>query len=62
VEAFPDIAHYLLRDRDAIYGTAFQQRVSQMGIEEVKIAPRSPGRIHTAKEPSAVFDATPSTM
>jgi len=44
VEAFPwDTApRYLLRDRDAIYSTAFQQRVSHMGIEEVKIAPRSP--------------------
>jgi hypothetical protein len=44
VEAFPwDTAPpYLLRDRDAIYGMAFQERVEHMGIEEVKVAPRSP--------------------
>jgi putative transposase len=44
VEAFPwDTApRYLLRDRDAIYGAAFQNRVGNLGIKEVKIAPRSP--------------------
>jgi len=44
VEAFAwDTApRYLLRDRDAIYDTEFQQRVSHMGIEEAKIAPCSP--------------------
>ncbi len=44
VEAFPwDTApHYLLRDRDSIYSTAFQQRVVNLGIEEVKTAPHSP--------------------
>jgi putative transposase len=44
VEAFPwDTApKYLLRDRDAIYGSAFQRRVQSMGIEEVLSAPRSP--------------------
>ena len=44
VEAFPwDTApRYLLRDRDAIYGVCFQERVRPMGIQEVKIAPRSP--------------------
>lgn len=44
VEAFPwdEAPRYLLRDRDAIYGEQFQQRVGNMGIEEVKIAPRSP--------------------
>jgi transposase InsO family protein len=44
VEAFPwdTTPRYLLRDRDAIYGEPFQQRVKNMGIEEVKIAPRSP--------------------
>ena len=44
VEAFPwDTApRYLLRDRDAIYSMAFQHRIKNMGIEEVKIAPRSP--------------------
>jgi putative transposase len=33
---------YLLRDRDSIYGAPFRQRVRNMGIEEVLIAPRSP--------------------
>jgi transposase InsO family protein len=44
VEAFPwDTApRYLLRDRDSIYGEVFQDRVAHMGIEEVKITPRSP--------------------
>jgi transposase InsO family protein len=44
VEAFPwdSAPRYLLRDRDAIYGACFQERVCHMGIEEVKIAPRSP--------------------
>jgi putative transposase len=44
VDAFPwDTApRYLLRDRDAIFGEPFQQRVDNMGIEEVKIAPRGP--------------------
>jgi putative transposase len=44
VEAFPwDCApKYLLRDRDAIYGSAFQRRVQSLGIEQVLSAPRSP--------------------
>jgi putative transposase len=44
IEAFPwdEAPRYLLRDRDRIYGTAFQQRVQHLGIEEVVIAPRSP--------------------
>jgi transposase InsO family protein len=44
VEAFPweRSAKYLLRDRDKIYGEAFQKRVENMGFEEVMIAPRSP--------------------
>src|SRR5215471_18018226 len=44
VEAFPweTAPRYLLRDRDAIYGQHFQQRIKNIGIEEVKIAPRSP--------------------
>ena len=33
---------YLLRDRDAIYGESFQNRVREMGIGEVLTAPRSP--------------------
>jgi transposase InsO family protein len=44
VEAFPwDTApRYLLRDRDSIYGTAFQHRVEHLSMEEVMIAPHSP--------------------
>jgi len=44
VEAFPweSAPRYLLRDRDSIYSAAFQSRVKNLGIEEVKIAPRSP--------------------
>ena len=43
-EAFPwdEAPRYLLRDRDRIYGEYFQQRGKKMGIEEIKIAPRSP--------------------
>jgi transposase InsO family protein len=43
-EAFPwdSAPGYLLRDRDCIYGAAFQQRVAEMGILEVLTAPRSP--------------------
>ena len=33
---------YVIRDRDAIYGTEFQRRVAGMGLTEVLIAPRSP--------------------
>jgi transposase InsO family protein len=44
VEAFPyDTApRYLLRDRDRIYGSCFENRVRGMGIEGFLIAPRSP--------------------
>lgn len=44
VDAFPwDTApRYLLRDRDRMYGEHFRQRVGNMGIAEVLIAPRSP--------------------
>jgi putative transposase len=33
---------YLLRDRDGLYGEHFRRRIKNRGIEEVKIAPRSP--------------------
>jgi len=36
------VAKYLLRDRDAVYGSQFQRRVKSPGIEEVLTAPRSP--------------------
>jgi len=44
VEASPwDTApKYLLRDRDGIYGTVFQNRANNLGITEVKTAPQSP--------------------
>jgi len=44
VEAFPweTGPQYLLRDRDAVYGGWFQQRVAQLGLEEVLTAPQSP--------------------
>jgi len=43
-EAFPwDTApRYLLRDRDASYGSEFRNRVEAMGIKEVVTEPRSP--------------------
>jgi putative transposase len=44
IDAFPwdETPRYLLRDRDSVYGASFRQRVRDMGIEEVVIAPRSP--------------------
>ena len=44
VHTFPDdtAPAYLLRDRDAICGDVFRQRVRGMQIEEVLTAPRSP--------------------
>jgi len=44
VEAFPydEAPRFLLRDRDGIYGQGFRDRVKHMGIDEVKIAFRSP--------------------
>ena len=44
VDAFPNdtAPSYLLRDRDAVYGDAFRQRVKGMGIGEVLTAPSSP--------------------
>jgi putative transposase len=40
--AFPTPPKYLLRDRDGIYGMEFQSRAQALGLEEVRIAPRSP--------------------
>ncbi|MCP4250323.1 MAG: transposase family protein [bacterium] len=44
VEAFPydEAPHFLIRDRDGIYGSDFRLRVKHMGIEQVVIAYRSP--------------------
>ena len=46
IEAFPwDTARsFLLRDRDASYGSVFSKRVAAMGVTEVVTAPRSPGQ------------------
>ncbi|HJX93156.1 MAG TPA: hypothetical protein VJ372_21860 [Pyrinomonadaceae bacterium] len=43
-EAFPwdSAPEYLLHDRDCIYGVAFRQRVSEMGIHEILTAARAP--------------------
>jgi putative transposase len=45
-EAWPwDTApRFLVRDRDAIYGPAFQRVAQAMDIDEVLTAPRAPGR------------------
>jgi hypothetical protein len=40
--AFTSPPKYLLRDRDGVYGLEFQGRAQAMGLEEVRIAPRSP--------------------
>lgn len=44
IEAFPwdEAPRDLRRDRDRIYGASFRQRIRNMGIEEVVIAPRRP--------------------
>ncbi len=44
VEAFPfDTApHYLLRDRDGIYGETVKERIKSLDIEDVVTAPHSP--------------------
>jgi len=43
-EAFPFTSppKYLLRDRDGIYGLDFRRRAKALGLEELRIAPRSP--------------------
>jgi len=42
-EAFPfdEAPRFLIRDRDGVYGSVFRERMKNMGIEEVLIAPRS---------------------
>jgi putative transposase len=44
VEAFAelDAKHYLIRDRDSIYGEEFHGRIRLLGMKEVITAPRSP--------------------
>jgi transposase InsO family protein len=43
-EAFPwnEVPHYLIRDRDRIYGTIVTRRLQAMGIRDKPIAPASP--------------------
>jgi transposase InsO family protein len=43
-EAFPwdHAPRYLIRDRDASYGSVYLQRIQAMGIRDHPIAPRSP--------------------
>jgi transposase InsO family protein len=43
-EAFPwdEAPHYLVRDRDGVYGMAFHKRLRAMKIRDHPIAPRSP--------------------
>ncbi|TNE50188.1 MAG: transposase [Deltaproteobacteria bacterium] len=40
--AWEETPRYLMRDRDAVYGAFFRQKVKNMGIEEVVTAPRYP--------------------
>ena len=44
IEALPEetALRYLIRDRDAIYGTEFRRPVAGMGLAELPITPRSP--------------------
>jgi len=44
VEAFPfdEAPRFVIRDRDGVYGKVFDERVRNMGIEQVVCAPRSP--------------------
>jgi len=44
IEAFPEdtAQHYMVRDRDGIYGEYFKARVEGIGIEQIRISPRSP--------------------
>jgi transposase InsO family protein len=43
-EAFPydEAPRYLIRDNDGVYGNRFPECLAGMGVEEVRIAPRSP--------------------
>ncbi len=46
-EAFPwnEAPHYLIRDRDQIYGAIVTRRIRAMGIRDKPIAPARPGRM-----------------
>ena len=59
-EAFPwdSAPHYLLHDRDSIYGGTFRQRVGEMGIREVLTAPDLLGKTRTQSASSAPCDGS----
>jgi transposase InsO family protein len=71
VEAFAEREgpHYLIRDRDRVYGIEVRQRLSSLGIEEVLTAPRSPwqnayaerliGSILRESEPLSYLECSP---
>ena len=44
IEAFPqeEAPRFVIRDRDGTYGDYFNERIKNMGVEEVPIAARSP--------------------
>jgi hypothetical protein len=44
IEAFPEdtAPRFMVRDRDGIYGESFRARVEGMGVEQIRITPRSP--------------------
>jgi len=44
IDPYEEAPHFLIHDRDGIYGDYFKKRVKDMG-EEVLIANRSPKRI-----------------
>ena len=46
---------FLVRDRDAIFGRAFDHRVSNLGIPQLRIAPRSPWQNGFAERPVGTF-------
>ena len=48
-EAFvwDEAPRYLIRDRDASYGTVVTRRLQAMGIRDRPTAPRSPGKTDT---------------
>jgi len=48
----------VIRDRDGIYGKVFDARVRRLGLEQFRIAPRSPGRTGTRSASWARYDAS----
>ena len=54
--------HYLIRDRDRVYGEAFTRRIRAMGIRDRPTAPRSPWQNGYADDRSARSDASALIM